>query len=67
MKTKVKRGKFITIEGGEGSGKSTQISILVNRLQEEGVSAVKTREPGGAPTSDAIRSLLVSLQKKKGT
>ena len=60
MKTKVKRGKFITIEGGEGSGKSTQISILVNRLQEEGVSAVKTREPGGAPTSDAIRSLLVS-------
>ena len=60
MKTIVKRGKFITIEGGEGSGKSTQASILLDRFQKEGISAIKTREPGGAPTSDAIRSLLVS-------
>ncbi|HCP00910.1 MAG TPA: dTMP kinase, partial [Rhodospirillaceae bacterium] len=53
-------GKFITFEGGEGSGKTTQISHLANRLSAHGIEVITTREPGGAPGADSIRSLLVS-------
>lgn len=53
------KGKFITFEGGEGSGKSTQLSRLAVWLKGQGVSVVTTREPGGAPSAEIIRSLLV--------
>ncbi len=54
------RGKFITFEGGEGAGKTTQIARLADRLQSHGITTITTREPGGAPGADSIRSLLVS-------
>lgn len=54
------RGKFITFEGGEGTGKSTQVALLVDRLAAEGVDVVRTREPGGSPGAEAIRNLVVS-------
>jgi dTMP kinase len=54
------RGKFITFEGGEGGGKSTQIRFLVEAIKKVGQSVIKTREPGGAPSAEQIRELLVS-------
>jgi dTMP kinase len=53
-------GKFITFEGGDGAGKSTQIRILATRLQNSGRQVVTTREPGGTPTAETIRRLLLS-------
>lgn len=52
------RGKFITFEGPEGSGKTTQASRLVKRLQGQGVEVLYAREPGGTPTGEAIRGIL---------
>ena len=51
-------GLFITFEGTEGCGKSTQINALALRLQQEGKSVLQTREPGGTPVGEAIRKLL---------
>jgi len=51
-------GLFITFEGGEGCGKSTQIQRLVDRLQREGHTVCQSREPGGTPLGEAIRDLL---------
>jgi dTMP kinase len=53
------RGRFITLEGGEGTGKSTQLHLLVPWLRERGVDLVQTREPGGATGAERIRELLV--------
>jgi len=53
------RGKFITFEGGEGTGKSTQVRRLAEALRAEGHAIVTTREPGGAPGAEDIRKLLV--------
>ena len=53
-------GKFITLEGGEGTGKSTQVARLSERLIACGIDVVMTREPGGAPGAEAIRKLLVT-------
>lgn len=53
-------GRFITLEGGEGTGKSTLARGLAEALRAGGASVVVTREPGGAPGADAIRALLVS-------
>jgi dTMP kinase len=53
------RGRFITLEGGEGAGKSTQSKLLVVALGRAGVIAKATREPGGAPGGEAIRQLLL--------
>ncbi len=53
-------GRFITLEGGEGAGKSTHARRLVERLSRVGVTAAQTREPGGAPGADQIRALLVT-------
>ena len=53
-------GKFITFEGGEGSGKSTQAGILANRLARAGRKVFSTREPGGSPAAEEIREALLS-------
>jgi len=52
-------GRFITFEGGEGAGKSTQVARLAERLQAGGLDVVRTREPGGSPGAEEIRGLLV--------
>jgi dTMP kinase len=54
------RGRFITFEGGEGSGKSTQVATLVKRLTTLGLAVMATREPGGSPGAEAIRHVLLS-------
>ena len=55
-----KRGKFITFEGCDGCGKSTQLRLLSNYLTENGVAHVFTREPGGGKISEAIREILLN-------
>ena len=54
----VETGRLITFEGGEGAGKSTQVSILVDRLKRAGRHAVATREPSGSPAAEEIRETL---------
>ena len=54
------RGKFVTVEGLDGCGKSTQLERLADALRREGVRLVVTREPGGTATGDKIRSILLS-------
>jgi dTMP kinase len=54
------RGKFITFEGGEGSGKSTQIKMLAERLAKARQRAIVTREPGGSPGAEIMRHLVLS-------
>jgi dTMP kinase len=53
-------GRFITFEGGEGAGKSTQAGILANRLARAGRKVLSTREPGGSPAAEEIREALLS-------
>lgn len=53
------KGRFITLEGGEGAGKSTQIARLRTFLEERGHKVLTTREPGGAPGAEMVRKLLV--------
>lgn len=54
------RGRFITLEGGEGVGKSTLAAALEARLSARGVKVVRTREPGGTPGAEAIRRLILN-------
>jgi dTMP kinase len=54
------RGRFITFEGGEGTGKSTHVEMLGQRLRALGVGVVLTREPGGSPGAEVIRHVLLS-------
>jgi len=54
------RGRFITLEGGEGAGKSTQIELLAKRLRTGGLDVVVTREPGGSPGAEIIRHLVLA-------
>lgn len=54
------RGKFITFEGGEGAGKSTQANLLAARLRAQGIDVVLTREPGGSAGAEIIRHVLLS-------
>lgn len=56
----MERGQFITFEGGEGAGKSTQLKLLAEALERAGIEVVTTREPGGSPGAEAIRGLLVT-------
>jgi len=56
----VTRGHFISLEGGEGAGKSTQSDRLAGWLLEQGVEAVQTREPGGSPRAEVLREMLLS-------
>ena len=53
------RGRFITLEGSEGSGKSTNLAFIAEWLRQQGVDLVVTREPGGTPLSETIRGLLL--------
>lgn len=53
-------GRFITLEGGEGSGKSTQVRRLAASLEKSGIASMITREPGGSPGAEEIRALLVN-------
>jgi len=53
------KGKFISFEGGEGGGKSTQLNLLAAALSETGIEVLQTREPGGSPGAELIRTLLV--------
>ena len=54
------RGKFITFEGGEGTGKSTQAGLLAHKLESLGLGVLLTREPGGSPGAEIIRHVLLS-------
>jgi dTMP kinase len=56
----VTRGKFITLEGGEGVGKSTQVTALAEALRERGIDVLVTREPGGSEGAERIRELLLA-------
>lgn len=53
------RGRFITLEGGEGAGKSTQLKFIARWLEERGRIVVQTREPGGSPLAEAIRGIVL--------
>ena len=54
------RGRFITLEGGEGAGKSTQALLLAEHLRNFGHECVVTREPGGSPVAEALREVILS-------
>ncbi|MCW8918878.1 MAG: dTMP kinase [Gammaproteobacteria bacterium] len=58
------RGRFITLEGSEGSGKSTNLNYIHQRLQQAGIEVVLTREPGGTPLGEAIRTLLLDHRQQ---
>lgn len=59
------RGRFISLEGGEGAGKSTQVKALAAALRERGIEVVETREPGGSDGAEAIRALLLSGEEER--
>ncbi len=58
------RGRFITLEGSEGSGKSTNLSYIHQRLRQAGIEVVLTREPGGTPLGETIRELLLDYRQQ---
>lgn len=60
----VVRGKFITLEGGEGAGKSTLLQGLRAHLLERGLDVLQTREPGGTPLGEAVRTLVLDSQQR---
>lgn len=60
------RGRFITLEGGEGVGKSTLAAALAARLAVRGVEVVRTREPGGSPGAEALRNLILNPPEAVG-
>lgn len=59
-----RRGRFITLEGVEGVGKSTNLGFVAARLEQAGLEVVTTREPGGTPLAEAIRSLLLGVSEE---
>ena len=63
--TNVRRGRFISLEGGEGVGKSTQLSALAAALRDRGLDVIETREPGGSEGAEAIRALLLQGDERR--
>lgn len=61
----MREGYFISFEGGDGSGKSTQIQILRDFLEERGYDVILTREPGGTPISEKIRSIILDNENSE--
>ena len=61
----MRRGKFISLEGGEGVGKSTQLKALSAALRDRGLEVVETREPGGSAGGEAIRELLLGGEEER--
>ena len=61
-----RKGRFISLEGGEGVGKSTQIKALTDALRERGVDCIATREPGGSDGAEKIRQLLLGANESWG-
>ncbi|HEX2667437.1 MAG TPA: dTMP kinase [Gammaproteobacteria bacterium] len=61
-KTRTKRGRFITLEGVEGVGKSTHMQFVCNELRARGLTVLETREPGGTPEADEIRATLLKVR-----
>ena len=57
------RGRFITLEGGEGVGKSTQAKALADALRQRGIDVLVTREPGGSQQAEVLRNLLLDLNE----
>ncbi len=60
----MKKGKFITLEGGEGVGKTTNLSFIRHFLENQGISVVVTREPGGTKLAEKLRQLLLENQEE---
>ena len=60
------KGRFITLEGGEGAGKSTQVKRLAEWLRAQGLETIETREPGGSPPAERIRAALLGLPTEEG-
>jgi dTMP kinase len=61
---KIRRGRLITLEGIEGVGKSTHLEFIARHLERQGLKVLKTREPGGTPGADEIRSVLLKVRKE---
>ncbi len=61
------QGRFITIEGIDGAGKSTQIDVIEHTLRDRGIEVIRTREPGGTPLSETIREQLLSVSMDPST
>ena len=59
------RGKFISLEGGEGAGKSTQVHALADALRERGIDVLVTREPGGSDGAEKIRELRLTGDEER--
>ncbi len=59
------RGRFISLEGGEGAGKSTQVKALASALEDRGIPVLVTREPGGSSGAEAIRELLLTGDEER--
>lgn len=64
MTIAVKRGRFVTFEGGEGGGKSTQLKLLAPALRAAGIEVVETREPGGSERAELIRAFILDGKAK---
>lgn len=61
----VKPGLFITVEGVEGAGKSTQLSLILEKLESAGIEIISTREPGGTPFAESVRDLLLANREEQ--
>ncbi len=65
--TNLQRGKFITLEGIEGVGKSSSVKVVQQFLHDQGIATIQTREPGGTPIAEAIRQVILTHYDEKMT